>query len=110
MLGSYYFWLNQYFEKENKIPEKIDFASYVGQYQINVDSHYSKGGLGGLKFENVNKIFILFSNANNVIDIRFQRGLLHGVSANVDDIDSIDNIEKWCKEKINFLKFVEIDK
>lgn len=107
----YYFWLNQCFEKENKIPEKIDFANYIGQNQIKINYIYTKndGGIRmmGLIFESILEIFKLYSESKSSFSLEFDNELLYGVITDETDIDSLENVQKWCKEKINFLKFVE---
>ena len=42
--------------------------------------------------------------------LEFISGVINGVVTTDKDTDMKENIQNWCRQKINFLKFVEIDK
>ena len=61
-------------------------------------------------FRNFSEIFQLYSIPKTSFKLEFISGVINGVVTTDKDTDMKENIQNWCRQKINFLKFVEIDK
>lgn len=110
----YYFWKIQLLEKENIVIEKIDFKNEIFQNQIIIEMEYTKredyAVENNILIKNIDELFKLClppKNSRKNFVIQFTYGLLRDVSINEWDVDSGENIQRWCKEKISFLKFIE---
>ena len=104
--------INHYVIMPNHIHSLIEiYQRKIREINIKYNSNhkFNRGNYIDQNFQNMNELYFDFSKKNKFI-YQFINGLLNGVNADVEDTGNIDDVEKWCKEKINFLKFVEIDK
>lgn len=106
----FYFWYVECPESFKNEKERRTWINFIEIINLKINHiKFNRGNYIDQNFQNMNELYFDFSKKNK-ISYQFINGLLNGVNADVEDTGNIDDVEKWCKEKINFLKFVEIDK
>jgi len=108
----FYFWFEECPESYKEQKYRKNWHEFIKDSSIRIGEIESEYEIyNAYIYKHIAELFNLFStNITNYFSIIFESKLLSNIEVSSKDRDVVDNIEQWCKEKINFLKFVEIDK
>ena len=110
---SFYFWFYEMPEGEKNQRLSKNWGYFIEYIPMNTKLHYKKYEDGITYSQNemrtYNEMYGLVTKSKGIFALEFLNGnnYLNNVKIDKSDICEFNEIENWCKEKINFLKFIE---
>lgn len=109
----FYFWFNEVPESYKTQKDRKSWGDFIGDLLKNRSFYFEKE-VDGISFQgerasNFYELYMIYTVPKQLFLLTFKENnaIINNLVTTKNDIDTKESVEKWCNEKINFLKFVE---